>query len=611
MHHSAPPRRLLTGVVTLSLAIVGLLAGSAAVPAQAAPESHPTLTVSDPERRALSDLAQGAPAYTVTSDFKCDDPVPAGVTFTGSDKLNTMVAVIYSGTFDSAPVVQLGISKAVSAGNAPDGHDQVAWLQAALGGADGLSAGDQMLPGSKAWKASGVPAHNLDFGTLADGSYTLALVCMDAATGYWAPPGTGSMTMQMAWSTMTVSSGSWRLDGDPTPTATPTTTAIAETDTAKHALTATITSADGTTSPTGAVQFTEDGTNLGAPVALTAGSGGTATATLTPTAAQLSVGSHSFSASYAGVTDAFGASNANAAPVTVTITAPAAATFVMATAKLNADDHTAVDVTATVATTKGGEAADGADGTVQFFVDGAKAGDPTDVTDGAASGTLAGLKPGSHVVTAQFTPSDAAKADFNASAMSDPTDAVIVPTPLKDGDTELTPGTSYEVTEPAGTFTDGGTVHVQLHSDPVDLDDATAAGDGSLVYDFVLPADTPAGAHSLVFTDATDATKTATVAFTVTGEPSDDPSPDPSDDPGANNPGGSGGNGSGDPGAGDPGAGGSGSNDPVSFATGWVAHTVKTPAGLAGVFLLAFLAAAAGSGAWVLVWRRRTAAAAR
>jgi|GEM_PF-280329 len=82
-------------------------------------------------------------------------------------------------------------------------------------------------------------------------------------------------------------------------------------------LTATVKAASGTTSPTGSVSFTLGTSSLGS--AALAGSGGSATASLTVNGSQLAVGSNAIAASYAG-SGTFGASSAS---VTVTVTGPA------------------------------------------------------------------------------------------------------------------------------------------------------------------------------------------------------------------------------------------------------------------------------------------------
>jgi uncharacterized protein (TIGR03437 family) len=92
---------------------------------------------------------------------------------------------------------------------------------------------------------------------------------------------------------------------------------------ASTVLTATVKAATGTASPTGTVSFAVNKTALGS--ATLTGSGGTATATLTVTGTQLTPGTNSITASYAG-NSSF---NASSGSVTVTVTVPTTASVVV------------------------------------------------------------------------------------------------------------------------------------------------------------------------------------------------------------------------------------------------------------------------------------------
>ncbi|MCO4250484.1 hypothetical protein [Pseudarthrobacter raffinosi] len=77
---------------------------------------------------------------------------------------------------------------------------------------------------------------------------------------------------------------------------------------------------------------------------------------------------------------------------------------------------------------------------------------------------------------------------------------------------ELVSGQKFVVNAPAGTFVAGETVIGEIHSEPVVLaETAVANADGSVSYTFTIPADLPAGTHTLVLKGAAGAT------FEVTG----------------------------------------------------------------------------------------------
>lgn len=207
-----------------------------------------------------------------------------------------------------------------------------------------------------------------------------------------------------------------------------------------------------------------------------------------------------------------------------------------------------------------------------------------DGTTGKATltATATQLPVGTHSITATFAPTDATLFAASTSAAQ----SVVVaagqdaPPPaqngaLTDGGT-VQPGTDYDVSFPGGTFGDGDTVNVVLNPDAVTLPDGTAGTDGSLDYTFSAPSDLVAGdTHTLVFTDASDATKTQTIAFTVAAAADDTSNPP-------------------------------GNNDPSSLLTDSTAWATQTPQGIAALIGLIVLAVgAAVAGWWVFVWRRR------
>jgi hypothetical protein len=86
----------------------------------------------------------------------------------------------------------------------------------------------------------------------------------------------------------------------------------------------------------------------------------------------------------------------------------------------------------------------------------------------------------------------------------------------------LAPGTSVSL-QVAG-FTAGESVGVTLHSTPQTLPAVTADSSGKVAYQFTVPADLPASAHSVVFVGATSGVN-QTWAFTVPGALVTDPEP--------------------------------------------------------------------------------------
>ncbi len=416
--------------------------------------------------------------------------------------------------------------------------------------------------------------------SLAAGTYTFGLICVGLVGSNIDADHTitnGDGKALMSWVYLNVAADGWTMTADAPVTTVATSTAVAA-DPASHLLTATVTATAGTETPTGTVQFTDGGDAIGDPQNLS-GSGTTATATYAPTSGQLSPGDHEFGATYVP-TGAFTASDTTGATAHVHIDPPAApeaaATFTAITAALDAD-YARVDATVTVSATAGGAALGDADGTVQFYLDGTdvanQLGSQVPITAGTLTTSLEGIAAGSHVIYATYLPSSGVSATWQSSTSAAST-AVIVPTTLADGDTDVAPGGSYLVRFGAGTFAANAALTVELHSDPVTLDPVTAGPNGELAYAFVLPSDIAAGDHELVFTDPTDPGNPQTLAFTVAA---------------ASN------------------TAGPGGNSAVSFATGVVARTVADPAGVAWLFGGIFLALAAAAGAWILFWKRRRA----
>lgn len=145
----------------------------------------------------------------------------------------------------------------------------------------------------------------------------------------------------------------------------------------------------GKTAPGGTVQFSVDGNNLGAAVAL---AGTTAAKSISFN----STGSHTVGASYSG--DASYAASSGAATVTVnaiptTLAISGGAGGVMA--------GTATAYSARLTVTRNGPAAPG--GTVQFLVDGVNAGAAVPLSAGTASANISIAAGGNHQVTAAYS----------------------------------------------------------------------------------------------------------------------------------------------------------------------------------------------------------------
>ncbi len=154
--------------------------------------------------------------------------------------------------------------------------------------------------------------------------------------------------------------------------------------------------------PSGTVQFSVDGTNLGGPVTLTPGlgspgTGWTSTASISTTSA-LAAGGHAVIATYSGLSgsgipQAFGGSGA-----IVTEEVQQATTTVTGSPTANPAAYGVTETfTATLHAVAPGAGVPG--GTVQFRLDGAPFGSPATVTGGVAtSGPAAALAPGTHTV---------------------------------------------------------------------------------------------------------------------------------------------------------------------------------------------------------------------
>ncbi|MBT1257814.1 Ig-like domain repeat protein [Rhodococcus erythropolis] len=180
----------------------------------------------------------------------------------------------------------------------------------------------------------------------------------------------------------------------------------------------------------GTVQFKDGGTDIGGPIAVTAG-GATLDHTFTTT------GSHSITAVYSG-TAGFGGSTAQAQTIEISSSALSTTTTLQVPAA--AITGTAVDLTATVAPSN-------AVGTVQFKSNGTAIGTPVAVSAGVAILSHAFDVAGAQSVTADFT----AGAGFASSSASAQTVTVSDPAPV---DVETTTSLSVPATATTGTAVD-------------------------------------------------------------------------------------------------------------------------------------------------------------
>ncbi len=173
-----------------------------------------------------------------------------------------------------------------------------------------------------------------------------------------------------------------------------TTTAVASsTNPSKYGqpvtFTATVTPASGTAAPTGTVQFSVDGTDLGGPVTLDASG-----AAVSDAIASLAAGSHTVIAAYSGDIG-FGAGGT----VTTQSVQQAAVSASIVSSMDPAPYGQSMTFTATLSAVAPGAGTPG--GSVQFRVDGVPLGAPVAVSGGqATSPVVSGLDPGVHTVSA-------------------------------------------------------------------------------------------------------------------------------------------------------------------------------------------------------------------
>ncbi|MFE3290543.1 Ig-like domain-containing protein [Rhodococcus sp. NPDC059234] len=252
----------------------------------------------------------------------------------------------------------------------------------------------------------------------------------------------------------------------------------------------------------GTVQFKDGNTNLGAPVAVTAG-----TATLSQTFS--TTGPHTVTAVYSGAPGFTGSASApqtvDVQPATV-VPAPTATTL---TLPATATTGSAVGLSATVAPAPAG-------GTVQFLDDSTPIGAPVEVVGGVATLAHTFTTAGHHNITASysgtigFAPSGSASTTVDVTAPA-PSDVATVTkvTAL----TTATVGSKIDLSATVSPAAATGTVQFK--------DGTTAIGTAVPVVNGVAIAPhtfTTAGAHSItaVYSGATGFVASTSPAFTVT-----------------------------------------------------------------------------------------------
>lgn len=173
--------------------------------------------------------------------------------------------------------------------------------------------------------------------------------------------------------------------------------------------------------PTGVVQFSVDGVDVGAPVAVDDGS-----ASSEPVSG-LVLGDHDVVANYLGDADFFGSTDAITQTVAVdtetTLTSSANPSKLGEAVTFSA---TIAEVPLSVAPALAALAATAPAGAVQFTLDGAPYGAPIDAVDGAASISIPDMSVGAHTITATFTGSGFAP---STGSVTQQVDAIIPPTP--------------------------------------------------------------------------------------------------------------------------------------------------------------------------------------
>jgi hypothetical protein len=262
--------------------------------------------------------------------------------------------------------------------------------------------------------------------------------------------------------------------------------------------------------PSGTVQFSVDGTDLGGPVSLSSGTGDendgfSATAT-SPAISSLVAGGHSVIATYSGLGGAGIPQGFEGSGAIVTQEVEQAATTVAGSSSVNPAAYgQSVTFTATLHAVAPGAGVPG--GKVQFSLNGTAFGTPVTVGAGSAtSGAATGLLPGTDTVT-YVTTGDAnflsSSGSFTFVVQSIPTVTTLTanPNPVVFGQPVALVAT---VSHPTGPGTPTGTVTFKDGSTVLSVQ-AVSAGTGTSAQASFTTSTLTAGSHSITATYSGDA----------------------------------------------------------------------------------------------------------
>ncbi len=246
----------------------------------------------------------------------------------------------------------------------------------------------------------------------------------------------------------------------------------------------------------GSVQFKDNGSNIGAPVAVANGE-----AVLPHSFG--SAGAHSITAEFSGAT---GFTNSSAAAQNVTVTDPDVVTSLTVQAPAAAETVAEVSLSAQVSPAN-------AQGSVQFAVNGTPVGAPVAVSNGAAVLPHTFTGAGAHSITAEFT---GAAGFTNATAAAHEitvTDPDVATSLTVAAPTTATTGSSVDLTATVNPANAQGSVQFKVNGAPVGAPVNVSAGSAALPYTFAA-ADTYA--VTAEFTGAAGFTNSSAAAQNIT-----------------------------------------------------------------------------------------------
>ncbi len=273
------------------------------------------------------------------------------------------------------------------------------------------------------------------------GTYTLTAICRTAADA----TSLGEFVGSVAFTTTGTFSGTYVA-----PVATATTLSLSNAGPIAYGTSETLTATVSPSSAAGSIQFTDNGTNLGSPVALSGGSAQTTVSTL-------GAGSHTLSASFLPAGGASDQNQPSSDSKSLTVTKAGATLALSANPAGTQQQYQNADFTATLSQAIAG--------TVQFVVDGVNTGTPKTVSGTTATYSTNALAAGTRTISAVFTPTDTANYD-GATAPDMPY-------------TITSPGVVVTSYEDISATVVPGSLTISVDSNQVDLGTATinAAGD--------------------------------------------------------------------------------------------------------------------------------------